>query len=307
MDEFALIARIRERLKTVDPRVRLGVGDDAAVIAAPRDDVVVSVDAVVEGAHFDRRWLSWRDVGWRGMVGALSDLAAMRARPVCALLSLVLPDDLGEEAALALVDGAAEAAHAHGASIVGGNLARGPVVSQHTTVMGEAAHPLTRSGARPGDAIYVTGTLGAAALGWRLLAAGAEDDGPSFVARWRRPRARFDALPWLAHASACVDVSDGLAQDLGHLCAASGVGAALELPRVPVEPDHHAVAAAHGLDGDVLAASGGEDYELVFTCPASLDGPFTRVGEILEGEGVELRDVDGRVRLLDASGHHHFG
>jgi len=308
VDEFALIARIRERLQTAAPRVRVGVGDDAAVLAPSAGCAVLSVDAVVEGAHFDRRWLSWPDVGWRGVAGALSDLAAMRAAPVCALLSMVLPEDLAGDDALAIVDGAAEAARAHGASIVGGNLARGPVVSLHTTVMGEAPSPLGRGGARPGDGVFVTGTLGAAALGWRLLAKDAEAQGP-FVRRWRRPRARFDALPWLAAATACVDVSDGFAQDLGHVCEASEVGAEIDLAALPVAPDHATVAAASGHDPHLLAATGGEDYELIFTAPAPpapSSADVTRVGTIIEGAGVRFTAPDGTPWSPPAAGHRHF-
>jgi len=295
--EDDLLASIREIVSVDDPRVALGVGDDAAVLDG---GVVVSVDAQVEGSHFRRGWLSLEDVGWRGTVAALSDLAAMGATAEAVISSVVIAE---ASDALGVMRGAAQAAHAHGAVVVGGNVARGDTLSLHTTVIGRARTPWTRSGARVGDAVYVTGPLGSAALGWRLLERG--DDGGPFVERWRRPRARFDLRGAIA-PTACIDLSDGLALDLGRLCRAGAVGAVLEEAAIPTEPGLAAAAAAIGEDAAALSLGGGEDYELAFTMPASLDPAIAvRVGEVVEGAGVRIRARDGTLR--DAvGGHQHF-
>ncbi len=310
MDEFALIAELRAILSRDDPRVSLGIGDDAAVLAPFARGAVVSVDAVVEGVHFDRRWLSFEDVGWRGYAAALSDLAAMGAAPRAGLMSLILPTGLEDEAVLAIARGAAEAADAFGAPVVGGNLSRGSELSMTSTVIGEApASPLRRSGARVGDGVFVTGTVGAAALGLALLAAGAEDreGAPVFLTRWRRPRPRFDAAAGLLGlATSAADVSDGLAADLGHICEASGVGAVIERARLPLEARHEELAASLGHDGGRLALAGGEDYELVLTAPpGARPEAATYIGNVVAGEGVRVLDRDGVELALPARGHRH--
>lgn len=311
MDELSLIAKIRERLSRDDARVALGVGDDAAILAPLARGAVLSVDAAVEGVHFDRRWISLDDAGFRAYVAALSDLAAMGAAPVAGLLSFIVPRGAPDEDVLRMIDGAAEAAAAYGAPIVGGNLSSGRELAMSTTVVGEApARPFVRGGARPGDAVYVTGTVGAAALGLALLARDeAERDGAAvFVARWRRPRARFDCAALIADAvTSAIDVSDGLAGDLEHLCEASGVGAVVESARVPVEARHHELAQALGLDGTELALAGGEDYELVFTAKEGAIDPrvATCIGTIVPERGVRVLDVHGSEIPLSRRGHIH--
>jgi thiamine-monophosphate kinase len=312
VDEFALIERIHRRLARDDARVRIGIGDDAAVLAPMARGSVLSVDVGVEGVHFDRRWLTYEDVGWRGYVAALSDLAAMGAAPVAGLLSMVLPADLDEAAVLAVIDGVAAAADRYGAPVVGGNLSAGRQLALHSTVVGEAPEaPLRRRGARVGDGVFVTGTVGAAALGWKLLSRGRGEapEARPFVARWRRPRARFDLVDRVsAVATACIDVSDGVLQDLGHVCAQSAVGADVEAARLPTEPGQRALAAQIDEDPDELALSGGEDFELLFTAP--LDAVpadlAVRIGVITEGEAVRALDADGAERRVRRPGHRHF-
>jgi thiamine-monophosphate kinase len=312
MDELALIEKIRARLTNGDERVRVGIGDDAAVLAPLRGGAVLSVDVSVDAVHFDRRWLSMEAIGRRAFVSAMSDLAAMGATPVTALLSYIIPPGLGEESVLALVGGAKSAADALGATIAGGNLSSGSELSITTTVVGEANEPtLRRAGARVGDGVFVTGTLGAAGLGLRLLAAGRADEeaARSFVLRWCELRARFDVVDRIrAIASACVDVSDGLVQDLVHICDESGTAASIELARLPTEPGHFALAASIGEDGAELALTGGEDHELLFTAPADAEvsGWATRIGEVIAGRGVTVRDEDGSERALSRTGHRHF-
>lgn len=311
MDELALLTKIEERLALRDSRVSIGVGDDAAVLAPMARGAVLSVDVAVEGVHFDRRWLSLEDAGYRGYVAALSDLAAMGAAPVAGLLSMIVPSAASDDDVLGMIDGAREAARAYGAPIVGGNLSSGGELAMSTTVVGAAPErPLLRSGARAGDALFVTGTLGAAALGLSLLSRdeGAREQAAAFVERWRRPRARFDRIPaLLGVASSAIDVSDGLAQDLAHLARASGVAAIVESALLPLEDGHAVLATALGLDGDLLALSGGEDYELLFTAEAdAVDASIaTRIGSVTAGQGVRVLDRSGDERLLPRGGYQH--
>lgn len=310
MDELSLLAKIRERFDARHPRVTLGIGDDAAILAATSGGAVLSVDVAVEGVHFDRRWLSLEEAGHRGYVAALSDLAAMGATPSAGLLSMIVPGSSSDDEVLSMIEGAHRAAEEYDAPIVGGNLSSGAQLAMSTTVMGEAPpKPLRRDGARPGDALYVTGRLGAAALGLALLSRGEErrEGAAPFVARWRTPRARFDRLADIVSvATSAMDISDGLLMDLERLTEASGVAATVESANLPTEPGHHELARALGLDGDVLALTGGEDYELLFTANASLDPSVaTRIGSIHAGSGVRVLDRNGRERSLNVRGYAH--
>jgi thiamine-monophosphate kinase len=303
MTERELIAAIRARLAREDRRIELGIGDDAALLAGGS---IVSVDALVEGVHFDRRWLTWEDVGFKAYAAALSDLAAMGAAPVAGLSALILPRELEDAAVLAIVDGIAEAADAFDAPIAGGNVSSGGVLSITSTVIGRADRPITRSGARVGDGIYVTGPLGMAALGWRLLARGETKE--PFATRWRRPRPRFDLAPQVAAiATSAIDVSDGLLADLDHVCRASGVGAAIDIDEVPVAAHQLELARSIGEDGLELALTGGEDYELAFT--SADDDQATkwgaRIGTIVERSSASVVDREGRAIDLARRGYEH--
>jgi thiamine-monophosphate kinase len=311
-DEFSRIALIRERLCTPAADVDLGIGDDAAVLSATFARDVVSVDAAVEGVHFRREFASWRQIGFRSLVAALSDLAAMGARPRAMLVSLILPAEFRDAELLELVEGMSEAARVYGSPVVGGNLSAGAQVSITTTVIGAATGEiLTRSGARPQDRIYVTGTLGAAGLGLGCLKAGCV--GPAaapFIDRWRRPIARIDeGQLLLGVASAAIDLSDGLLQDLGHLCEASGVGADVTLRDLPLGSGAVDLAAQLGLDALDLALGGGEDYELIFTVPAGepLPSVGTCIGTINANSGSLLMiDPHGQRVPATRDGYRHF-
>lgn len=269
-----------------------GVGDDAAVLAVPHgEQLVVSTDASVEGVHFRRDWLEPEEIGWRAAASALSDLAAMGARPLAVLLAVSAP--AAWRAALpALADGVGAAVRDAGAAIVGGDLTGGRDLALTVTVLGTATRPVGRGGARPGDALYVTGRLGGPRRALRAFERG-ERPAPEDRARFARPRARVAAGRWLAArgAGAMVDVSDGLAADLGHVAAASGVRCVLDPARLPRVP---------GADvADALA--GGEEYELACAAPATLDVeacageagvPLTRVGHV---EAVPAGEVPGVV------------
>ena len=310
--EFDLVRRLLDRW---GPLAR-GIGDDAAVLDVPAGErLVVSTDASVEGAHFRRGWLTAEEIGWRAAASALSDLAAMAARPLGVLLALSLPDRW-RDALDGLADGVGAAARSVGAPIVGGALARGGDLALTVTVLGSTPHPLGRAGASPGELVCVTGALGGARLALDALLRG---EAPAAVHRTRfaRPAPRIAEARWLAArgATAMVDVSDGLAADLGHVAAASGVRLAVDPARVPCAPGASAA----------VALASGEEYELALTLAADEEGaratcsafaatfgvaltPIGRVERAAVPGVVVVRcggaDADARVDL--PSGHDHF-
>lgn len=286
--------------------VVLDVGDDAAVIARPRGDLVVSVDASVEGVHFRRSWASLDVLGARAFEAALSDLAAMGSTPVGAVLALAMPADVSRSEVGALARGVARAARRARCPVVGGNVTRASEWSITTTVLGTGRRVLTRGGARPGDDVWVTGPLGGAALGLALLERGdASADGARFVRRLLAPRARIaTGLALHGIARACIDLSDGLAGDLDHVARASGVSIEVHAERVPRAPGLDRVAARLGLDGRSLAITGGEDYELAFTAAPGARVPRGArcIGRVLRGRPrLRVHGLGGA-----ASGFDHF-
>jgi thiamine-monophosphate kinase len=297
-------------------RVRLGPGDDCAVLAPSRHALCVTTDAVVQDVHFTRARFSAGDIGHKALAVNLSDLAAMGATPAWFLCALALPPDFPARQVVQLAQGMAALARESRIALVGGNVTRARELGVTLTVAGHApARPLTRAGGRPGDLLYVSGTLGEARRGLRQLQAGVRRGEP--VRRQRRPTPRL-ALGRLAarFASAGLDLSDGLAQDLGHLCAASGVGARVELARLPVRP---AVARALGggeREGLLEALAGGEDYELLLAVSPARAPAFeracaraghsvTRVGVLTGGRARVILDPAGRP-VAPPGGHDHL-
>jgi thiamine-monophosphate kinase len=315
--EFELIALLRERIAKAGAdasgRVLVGSGDDAAV-TAPAGVTATSVDAVVDGVHFRRRTFPPAAIGAKALAAALSDLAAMGAAPGEAYVQVGLPADIGEDEVLGIADGLATAARAAGVAVAGGDVVASPVLFLAVTVVGHAEREdelLTRAGARPGDALIVTGPLGGAAAGLLLLerpelAAGLDPAlGDELRARQLEPRARLEAGAALARAgaSAMIDLSDGLAGDAGHLAAAGSVR--LELASVPAARGVAEVAAAAGDDPEEFVARAGEDYELLAAVPAgrlqaAIDALMESgsdpavIGGVETGEGVVLRGATGR-------------
>ena len=296
------------------PGVLLGIGDDAAVLAPCAEPLVWTVDAAVEGTHFRREWLSFEDIGYRSTMAAASDLAAMGAAPLGVLSALVLPDDVGDDEMAAIARGQQEAVTALGTTVVGGNLARGRELSITTTVLGRAAAPLQRRGARAGDALWLVGPVGLAAAGLRFLMEGrpVEDEiAAACLAAWRRPFARIaSALAIRATALAAVDISDGLARDVAHVARASGARAVIAAPHLPT-PILRAAASRLGVDAAHLALFGGEDYALAVAAPADalLEGA-TKIGWFEERRPDEPAVValrsDGTRQDLPESGFDHF-
>jgi thiamine-monophosphate kinase len=316
MDEgqrIAMIARVLSAERTDDAGIELGIGDDAAVLAAPyaRGRIVWTIDEQVEGVHFRREFLSWRDVGWRSFMAAASDIAAMGAAPWCALSALVLPDDVADAALEQMVRGQGEAAAAIHAPVVGGNLSRGLVqgtLSITTTLLGTCERAVLRRGARPGDKLWIVGHVGLAAAGLRTLERRLDSEGPLAVAvaAWRAPQALIaEGRAMAAVAHAAVDVSDGLARDAGHLAEASGVCIALQEASLLEDDALVAASVAIGESALDLALGGGEDYALLASSSVTIPG-FRCIGEVREGSGLVLRDARGAERPLPASGYDHF-
>lgn len=310
LSEFQLIARYFASLTPPDAEgVLLGIGDDAAILRLPPgEDLLVSIDTLVSGVHFPPS-LSARAIGHRALAVNLSDLAAMGARPLWFTLALTLPSV--DEAWLdGFAAGLGALARRAGIALVGGDTTRGPL-SITVQVHGAAAHgtALRRDGARPGDALWVTGRPGFAALGLRHLLAGAAEEDPRCAAfLWPEPRLGFGrALAGLA--TAAIDVSDGLLADAGHIAGRSGCGIEIEASLLPREGALAALAAEDALG---LVLTGGDDYELCFTAPpsagdriataaAELCLPCTRIGTVVSGSGAHCRDFRGA-----RTGFQHF-
>ena len=271
----------------------MGPGDDAAVVAGSRNKrLVVTTDAVVEGVHFSRAFSSPTDIGHRALAVNLSDLAAMGATPRWALLSLMLPASTREADVEEIVDGLAALANRYGVSVIGGNITRteGPLIVD-VTAGGEVASRkwLTRSGARAGDAIYVSGTIGGAAAGLEMLQTGAGigDPGtgnalpvPRCVAKYLRPEPRVDlgvAMGRNRVATAAMDLSDGLADALEQVGTASGTGVRIDAAALPIDPGAHEWWTAQGADAVHAAVAGGDDYELLLAVPRKARGPLRNV------------------------------
>lgn len=321
MGEFELLARVRERLPPAGSRVRLGSGDDAAV-TVPGGATATSVDALLDGVHFRREHASLAQIGHKALATALSDLAAMGAEPGEAYVALGVPRDLDEDGCIELLDGMTALAVATGTDIAGGDVTRAAELFLAITVVGHAPEPsafVSRAGARPGDALVLTGEIGGAAAGLALLdnpqleadfdfslpiaTLSAKSARAGLVRRQLEPVPRLGGGRALARvgATAMIDLSDGLGGDGRHLAASSGVGLAIEAGALPLSPGVAEVATAMGKDPHVLAVGGGEDYELLASIPpAHLERAIaavrdeegielTRIGEVVAGEGAEIR------------------
>ncbi|KRG39284.1 thiamine-monophosphate kinase [Stenotrophomonas panacihumi] len=323
MPEFALIDRLRRRVRGRED-VPLGIGDDAALLQPPAgEQLAITADTLNAGVHFPVETAP-ADIGWKTLAVNLSDLAAMGAQPRWCTLSLSLPQD--EAAWLdAFADGFFALADAHGVALVGGDTTRGPL-SLSVTAIGSVppGAALRRDGARIGDDIWITGTPGEAAAALALWQQGeldvttpaAEAAREHLRQRLLRPTPRVDAglrLRGLAHA--CVDVSDGLLADLGHLCARSGVGARITLEGLPLSPALRALGDRRAREWQV---GGGDDYELCFTAAAAdreavqraLEFAGTQghvIGRVLAGEGIQVLDEEGCAWHPPRSGYQHFG
>jgi thiamine-monophosphate kinase len=302
MGEFELIERYFAAVGAVRSDVVLGVGDDAAILSVPAgQQLVACTDTLVGGRHFPDGFDAG-DIGWRALAVNLSDLAAMGATPAWALLALTLPA-LEEDWIEGFVAGFAALANAHAVALVGGDTTRGPLCLT-VQALGTVPHgtALRRRGARAGDLVYVTGWPGDAAAGLALLEGRLPGSGANrgaLEAKFRRPEPRVAFGARLRGiASACIDVSDGLAADLGRLAAASGVGAVIRAAELPLSRALYALAGESRARD--FALGGGDDYELAFTVPAAARPALAQltagagapachcIGEIVAGRGVRV-------------------
>ncbi len=344
LSEFELIDRLAALVPgTPNQHLKIGIGDDAAAwVSEPNTMTVATVDALVEGVHFDLATTSWLDLGWKALAENVSDVAAMGCQPRYAFVALGLPASTPLAGVEDLYRGMGECAQRYACVVAGGDVVRSPCVMLSVTLIG-ASRPsagapedrlLQRSRARPGDVIAVTGPLGGSAAGLRLLQGGwhsAGGEGHADDARekaelrlvtiHRRPMPRVAAGQALVEAGirCAIDVSDGLVADVRHICEQSGVDARLVADQVPIHPAAEARFGGEALD---LALTGGEDYELVCVGPPALiaaaserlvadgEAALTTIGWIMPRAGthpeVQVTTADGGVRPLTRDGYRHF-
>ena len=324
LGEFGLIERLRAALPApTSDRLIVGIGDDAAVWRNGGAYTIATTDTMVAGVHFLPDAVAWRDVGWKALAVNVSDVAAMGGTPAFALVTLCLPPDTPVDAVDALYAGLRECAEAYGVAIAGGDIVSAPVVAITVALNGDAAVDaggapllLRRGAAQVGDVVAVTGVLGGSGGGLRALVERATPTRATrrLIERHMRPQPRIDAgRAAIAAGIACgIDISDGLAQDLGHICEASRAAAELRLDRIPLDPD---LAATWPDDAVTMAATGGEDYELLLVgaegaiahASAALAAPLTVIGRIVEGAPhVRVLDAGGAEVTLASSGWDHL-
>ena len=322
LGEFGLIEKVR-RATPRGRSVLLGIGDDAAWVANPFPSSLVTADLLIEGIHFDLKWTSLFDLGYKTLAVNLSDIAAMGGMPAYLVLSLGIPPAFDSRDIEDFYRGIRFLSAKHGVALVGGDTNAAKCLIISACVIGHSPHrPIRRSGAQAGDDIYVTGTLGDSALALKFLKSRRRQPDRGSVkyllSRHHRPTARVTAGALLAReqlATAMIDVSDGLVQDLGHICKTSGIGAEIWEDKLPLSRAYRALA---GTDGSRHALSGGEDYELLF-CARKRDRgrieklqtrarvPITRIGACDLGKnGIVVLDASGRPVGIRASGHDHF-
>ena len=311
MNEFEIIRRISGRLPKAPPEVLVSIGDDCAVLRLGERDWAAASDMLVYGHHF-KGWAAPEDVGYKAVAINVSDVAAMGGTPRFILASGGAADP---ETTLRCFGGILEACEAFGVYPLGGDTTRADALTVDVAILGELfAPPVLRSGARPGDLLAVTGELGASAAGLLALEGGAS--GPErLVRRHLRPEPRVEAGSVAARlgASAMIDLSDGLASDARRICERSGVGCRVDLESLPVESDTREFLGSLGRDPEVVAATGGEDYELLIAAPGSVleelagsvETPFTVIGEVVDAaSGVVFRRGGETVEGL--AGWDHF-
>jgi thiamine-monophosphate kinase len=325
--EFGLIAR----LTSILPRpanVIVGVGDDAAVLQVSSSEIIVATcDMFVEGVHFDLNTCTASQVGWRAMTASLSDIAAMGCRPLFATISIAVPQDTPVGTIVQIYNGLANAARPHAVAIVGGDTVRSPApIVLDVSAIGEpdGERYLTRSGARDGDLIAVTGYPGQSAAGLEIIMSAAsrgERGDEDLVRAHLEPQARVEhglSLAQTDAVTAAIDLSDGLVQDLGHICEMSKLGGLIDLQKLPISPPLSEYCKRHSENPVDMCLSGGEDYELLFTIRKDrekpliadwcerFDIPMTIIGYMTaEFDGVRFRDGD-RIVSSDRAGYDHF-
>lgn len=339
MDETELVATLTKIFGATAKGVTVGIGDDCAVIRPTKGlEQVITTDTLTESVHFSRAYAKAAEIAYKAVAVNLSDIAAMGAKPKYLLLSLSLPDDISRQWILRFAKGFANTAKKFGCSVIGGNVASGCELSITVTAIGECAvgRAVTRSGAKPGDLIYVTSTPGDSTFGLEILTGGSANpkdvkrakrrDIKYLVGRHLMPTPRVEWGTLLARnklATAMIDISDGVAIDLGRICEASDVGAKVTLSTFPLSPAARKIVNYRGVKGWRLVLAGGEDYELVFTVRPKqrammerlvVSGKIetTMIGKIVKppakGERVTFYDPAGaEIKLVSMGWIHQFG
>ena len=322
--EFAEIARLSASLGSTrfSPHVIRSIGDDAAVLRPPRNhDLLFTTDALIESVHFDRRWDMPADIGWKALAANLSDIAAMHGAPLAAVITLGLPRRTPVRWIDDLYAGLRRASQKYNTPIVGGDTVRSPrdimisIALLGSVPKGQAIY---RDGAQPGDTLFVTGTLGSCAAALHAVSGRPTPAAlaPPLFRKHRRPVPRFDIIEALhakrVRATSMIDVSDGLVSDAGHLCEESHVAIEVDSRALPIAPALRRYAAQTHCDVTTWALHSGEEYELIFTCPArdakrvqSIKG-VTCIGRVARGRGV-YDIASGRRVVLTPAGFKHFG
>ncbi len=329
LGEFGLIDllakmayRARDNKQASWQQLITGIGDDAAAWRSEASTQLATIDSFIQDIHFSLGATSWEDLGWKAMAVNLSDIAAMGGIPRYALVSLALPGHTEVEDVTTLYKGMIELAQRFEVAIVGGDTSSAPLVAINITILGSTKgqdkHILTRSAAKSGDKVAVTGELGAAAAGVRMFNRKLQfspEATACFKKAFLRPYPRIAEGQLLVEqgGGTAIDISDGLIQDLNHICKASQVGAQIEIDRVPTQPEVKANFGDRALE---LALSGGEDYELLFTGSTEVidkvkkaaSCPVTIIGEIVADKTGEITLVDkrGKPFNLDKTGWEHF-
>ena len=310
MNEFDVIRKLAGLLPPAPEDVVVPIGDDCAVLKMGGEAWAAASDMLVAGQHF-KGWAAPEDVGYKAVAVNVSDVAAMGGTPRFVLVSGAAPDP---EVALGVFGGVAEACHELGVYPIGGDTTRAEALTVDVAILGELeTGPVLRSGARPGDLLAVTGELGASAAGLLALEEAREGFG-RLKRRHLRPRPRVGAGRAAARlgVGAMIDLSDGLASDVRHVCESSGVGCRVDLDALPISNDTRELASSLGKDAGALAATGGEDYELLVSAPERVLGvlaetagvPVTVVGEVVAGSGISFRS--GGRTVEDLAGWDHF-
>ena len=310
MNEFDVIRKLAGLLPPAPEDVVVPIGDDCAVLKMGGEAWAAASDMLVAGQHF-KGWAAPEDVGYKAVAVNVSDVAAMGGTPRFVLVSGAAPDP---EVALGVFGGVAEACRELGVYPIGGDTTRAEALTVDVAILGELeTGPVLRSGARPGDLLAVTGELGASAAGLLALEEAREGFG-RLKRRHLRPRPRVGAGRAAARlgVGAMIDLSDGLASDVRHVCESSGVGCRVDLDALPISNDTRELASSLGKDAGALAATGGEDYELLVSAPERVLGvlaetagvPVTVVGEVVAGSGISFRS--GGRTVEDLAGWDHF-
>ncbi len=306
MGELAVIRYLRKRFPQRRSEVLQGIGDDAMVL---REGYVVSTDSFFERTHFDLRYFSYHALGYHCMGASLSDIAAMGASPVCALVSLCVSKKIGLKAIRELYDGFSELMRKYHCDISGGDIVKCETLGMTITVIGRTKTPLMRSGARPGDMLYVTNFLGLAETGRVALQDGfPQNEYPDAIQRHLYPQPRIDeALSIRKFVTSCIDTSDGLSTDGDHLAEESGVKIVIEAEHIPIHPEVAKSCGRRHDDPTRFILSAGEDFELLFTARRLPKLPGVKIftiGRVASGKGLFIAQ-GGRERPLRPSGYEH--